>query len=109
MLLTDDDFLPLLGNCILGHTAGKGLAPAPLPNGIAFDADGDDFEASFLRFEPSEIEVQPFALATSLPGVTLRLQLVSPHAQFANSGYQTTIIYYMLYFMEISTFLGPGG
>ena len=28
-------------------------------------------------------------------------------AQFANSGYKTTIIYSMLYFMEISTFLGP--
>ena len=84
MLLTDDDFLPLLGTGILGQTAGKGLPPPPPhpppPNGIAVAGDDVISDELFLKamFDPRPF-VAPFALATSLLGVTLRLQFLSFH------------------------------
>ena len=41
--------------------------------------------------------------------ITNQANLSANGAQFANSGYQTTIIYSMLYFIEIFTFLGSEG
>ena len=45
MLVTDDAFLPRLeeGNCILGQTAGTGLAPPPNGAVAAAAAAGDFF------------------------------------------------------------------